>query len=534
MSARTRATNGSSGRLQRAGDPLRLWSERVRVASARRGRAVRGPIYARGALRASRAWLEVLCGAYAAFVLGLAGCQSSGEPLLGDAQVAWDATDSGRDADVQDAAASLSDAGAAPSDASDPSSDAAEHLETVLLTGRLVYEAREPNASWTNWSTLTERPARRVLVRVYRGDSLISQAETSDDPAEAGAFAVQVPAQATDVDRVEFVAAGARGDGALAYAVADPGFHPRAQPHDLFEPKPLARVWSVVRAVRELAPGATLRILEAEGAGAFHVFDAVQRAYAVYAQHASEPLQKVVVWLGLQTRFTCGTCMASEPVETLNATFQHQVWLDGGGDQRYWSEALTLHELGHFVLNALSHPATEGGPHAIGTPTHPGQAFNEGWATFFSSALRASPLYYDKQGSKLFYADLGARRYSEGLPAWQRPEAALGLLQRIDENEVAAMLWDVRAQLGSLEPLLEALRSPRMREPPFARGYTRRVWRDPEDLGQYDDTEDPHAHLADLFDALRCAGALTAAELDAVTQPEQHYPYPSEEPLCGK
>jgi hypothetical protein len=464
----------------------------------------------------------------AALVFCLASCEGPGgfsddrdgsalPPI--DARVEADAGSPAGEGGAQDAAA--------------PSPDAAEHLETVLFTGQLVYEAREPNASWTNWSTLADRPARNVLVRAYRGDTLLNEAETSDDPAHPGEFAIRVPAEPSDRDRLEFVAAGARGDGALAYAVADPGFYPRALPHALFEPMPAARVWSFALAVRDLAQGATLRISEAEGSGAFHVFDAVQRAYAVYARHATEPLHEVVVWLGMGTRFECGTCMASEPIEALNASFLHQVWLDGGSDQRYWSEALTLHELGHFVLNALSHPATEGGPHAIGTPTHPGQAFNEGWATFFSSALRASPLYYDKQQSKLFYADLGARRYSEGLPAWQRPEAALGLLQRIDESEVAALLWDVHARIGSLEPLLTALSSPRMREPPFARGYTRRVWSDPENLAQYEDTEEPHAHLADLFDALRCAGALTPAELDAATQPEQHYPYPSEQPLCG-
>ena len=106
-----------------------------------------------------------------------------------------------------------------------------------------------------------------------------------------------------------------------------------------------------------------------------------------------------------------------------------------------WSDAVTAHELGHYMMNAYGYPVGEGGPHFLAVPTHPGQAFSEGWATFFSSMARGDSIYVDKQGGAFFWWDLERRAYSAYGALWTRALPWLGLLQLMDENEAAAILW---------------------------------------------------------------------------------------------
>ena len=58
------------------------------------------------------------------------------------------------------------------------------------------------------------------------------------------------------------------------------------------------------------------------------------------------------------------------------------------------------------------------------------------------------------------------------------------------------------------------------------------MWNDPERPEVYVRSDEPLPYHADFFDALRCAGAISASALDAVTEPAQHYPYLSESALC--
>src|SRR5690606_34614971 len=117
--------------------------------------------------------------------------------------------------------------------------------------------------------------------------------------------------------------------------------------------------------------------------------------------------------------------------------------------------AVTAHELGHWVMSTYGRSPGEGGQHILGIPSHPGLAWSEGWATWFSSVVRDSLVYYDKQGGVFFWIDLGARAYSGGQP-WLRPEARFGLEQLMDENEVARTLLALTTE-SSVEGMLAAL-----------------------------------------------------------------------------
>ncbi len=407
----------------------------------------------------------------------------------------------------------------------------APSLSTRLFSGTVRYDVRRPNVDLTDWTSDTSAtPAAHFGVLSYAGDDLFDATYTDD----AGAFSVRVPAAKGPADRLVIVAAGPDANRRLAFAVADPGYaastSARREP---FDPAPDPSLWSWSMPIEQLAEGGAITISQKAGSGAAHVFDTLQRVFRDMEAHfAPEDAQSVVVWVGIGTAWNCGACSATLAVELSRQTFLHQVWFDGSQrDQAYWSDAVTAHELGHYVMAAYGYPASEGGPHFTGSVTNPGQAWTEGFATFFSSLERDSPLYYDKQDATFFWLDLDARRYIDDLP-WARPLAGAGLFQLVDENEVAAMLRATELAIGDKRPILRALASDRMRVPPFERGYKLRTWSDPDHPEIYEEDRTSLPFLPDYFDALRCDAAITAEALDLITEPSVHYPYPSQMPLC--
>ncbi len=410
-------------------------------------------------------------------------------------------------------------------------SSCAPSLPTKHVSGTVRYEARVPNAERTNWSdTLSTLPAQHFTVLSYVGDSLLD-ATTTD---ELGAFSLLGPASPGADDHLSIVAAGADKRGRLAFAVADAG-HPTSTTalRSPFGRPPDPSVWSWSTALVGFTNDQTVTLVEGVGSGAAHIFETLHAVFAqMESDYAPDETPTVVVWMSPGTSWTCGACMAPSPVALAGQIFEHQVALDGSSrDQGYWSSAVSAHELGHYVMAAYGYPPAEGGPHYTGEPTHPGLAWSEGWATFFSSVQRDTPLYYDKQEATFFWFDLDARSYAPDADlVWPRPVAKQGLEQLIDENEVASMLRDTQQALGALQPMLMALASDRARVPPFERGYTLRTWRnDPSD---FKDEGISIPYLADFLDALRCAGGISATELDLITEPAIHYPYLSGSPLC--
>ncbi len=185
--------------------------------------------------------------------------------------------------------------------------------------------------------------------------------------------------------------------------------------------------------------------------------------------------------------------------------------------------------VGAVLIDAEGHVVGEGGPHSLGVPTHPGQAWSEGWATFFSSDVRGNSRYFDKQGGLFFWLDLAARGYSGGA-MWQRPTPGGGLLQLMDENEVAAILWALAPSVGR-SGMWAALADARATIGPFERGYFRRLW-GPAGPVPYYVTPQSTTCLADYLDAVLCADPGRRTAIDLVTEPTTRYPYPSGSPLC--
>lgn len=395
----------------------------------------------------------------------------------------------------------------------------------TTLSGGVRYARRGPDAAYRGWTPEAEWvPARGFLVASFRGESLVDVGVTDSD----GQFTVRVPAGEEAEDRIVVYAAGRGSTSAVAYAVADPAL-PGAWRVPAV-PGASARIWSWARSRRAMVERPVFTVSEAEGSGAAAVFESLRLAWHRARERYGRDGLPVVAWLGFGTTWSCGACFSATPVTAAGRRWEAQVWLPGDADAAWWSEAMVLHELGHWVMTSHGTSPAEGGPHFLGVPTFPGQAWSEGWATWFSADSRGSSRYYDRQGGTMFWLDLEARVPAAG--TWTRPSPGEGLLQQLDENEVAAILYRLGQGTPSRQPLYEALAAPAMNASPWARGYLRHRWR--MEGGQVVDvrrTEEPAPCLADFLDALMCQG-FPRSVMDAATEPAVAYPYPSHAPLC--
>ncbi|PTL79491.1 hypothetical protein DAT35_32260 [Vitiosangium sp. GDMCC 1.1324] len=400
------------------------------------------------------------------------------------------------------------------------------------FSAQVAYEARAANESRTDWGPLSQSPAPGFLVLSYANNGeLLDAAETDAN----GAFSLQVPTTPGAQDAVVVALAASDNAGGLAYLVADPGFDAAGE-RDPGTVGTNPRLWSYAFPSASLTDGAPLLVTEAMGSGAARVYDNLRYAYAfARAQYSGTPGKPLVVWLGYGNAWTCGSCYAAQPVLAFDIPFDAQLWLGGSlENQEFWADSVTVHELGHWTMDSYSFPPAEGGPHKLAVPTFPGQAWSEGFATWFSSNLRKDSVYLDKQGGTMFWLDIGLRSYSLGAP-WQRPTPPGGLFQNMDENEVSAMLWSL-SNAGPTAPgsMFGALAAPRMTARPFVgRGYTRRVWQVGPDGAPTDvqNTGEGIPFLADYLDSLVCGG-FPPDTVNAATEPGSAYPYPSEAPVC--
>ncbi|NVI98209.1 hypothetical protein HV824_08735 [Myxococcus sp. AM009] len=393
------------------------------------------------------------------------------------------------------------------------------------LSGTVRYARRFPDADFTGWSAEAEWvPAGGFLVASYQGATLMDFQVSGLD----GRFSVRVAAQPREEDRIVVYAAGLGSAARVACAVADPGQRGAREVTEV--PGSAARIWSWSQSTRAVAGQGVFSIAEADGSGAASVFSALRAAWHESRGRYGRAGLPVVVWLGFGTTWSCGACFAPWPVTAAGRTWGAQVWLPGDGDAAWWSEAMVLHELGHWVMASHGTSPNEGGPHYLGVPTFPGQAWSEGWATWFSADVRGSPRYFDRQGGTMFWMDLEARRPATG--AWTRPRPEAGLLQKLEVSEVAAILYRLGKGTSSRQPMYEALAAPGMNAAPWRRGYQRHQWR--VEAGQLVDvarTDIPAPCLADFLDTMMCQG-FPRWVMDAATEPESAYPYLSHSPLC--
>lgn len=117
-------------------------------------------------------------------------------------------------------------------------------------------------------------------------------------------------------------------------------------------------------------------------------------------------------------------------------------------DDDGYDDAVILHELGHYVEDAYTRDDSPGGTHD-GTPTDPRLAWSEGFATWFSAAVRGSRYYMDSNAGGGWAFDLE--------DSVTRADSALGMTQAISEQMVAEILYDMSdGAAGDDDPVTSA------------------------------------------------------------------------------
>lgn len=289
-------------------------------------------------------------------------------------------------------------------------------VATRAIRGVVRYEARHPTP--TGASSATEvRPARFVVVEALDvSDVVVGRAVTAAD----GSFTVTAPVTAKSL----VARAHATTDGHDASASPDGDVRSVHSVTVALTPQeaPLEIV------ARDAVPGGP--------AGAFHIVDTVLSGLFAVKDWTGQTLPPITVQWGRGITTEWSYYRGERPAHSGHYLLE----LLGGQRGRHTStdcdehdEGIILHELGHFVMDRLSTNSSTGGTHPAGVLVDPGLAWEEGRATWFSSAVRHDPRYQDTIGVE----PSGELRVNHNL---ERSEGPRGIGS---ESSVADVLWDL-------------------------------------------------------------------------------------------
>ena len=429
-------------------------------------------------------------------------------------------------------------------------------VATVAYTGTFSFEYQLPNAGKTDWTSTPEvwHPVGAIVFSKHAEPSQAPQIIDADYVAADGTVTLQVAKAPGALDSIVLMAATAEPlSMKLKYAVVIPDTADGEQ--KLGPQKPL-KVWSWAWPVSILTPTFAVTVPAAQSA-ALNVYYTIHGAMEATFQQYGYYGDSLIVWLRMNTTWSCGKCVWPVSTEAFGNSMKQQMFIGASAlDQSYWSDAVNAHEAGHWVMGSYGKSPGEGGTHFLGNPTFPGQAWSEGWATYFSSLLRDDTVQTDKQGGGFFWYDIGINKYGSG-KTWQKPTLSGGLLQKTDENHVAAMLWSMTSTETKnpiYEPdnarFFEALASDAMTKPwiimfspvgyaaaAYGRAYFRTLWQVAANGTFYDEiaTNFPAPMFADMLDALMCLKA-PAKPMPGwlIDLSVGDYPFPTATPMCPK
>ncbi|MFO7897757.1 MAG: Ig-like domain-containing protein [Planctomycetota bacterium] len=127
---------------------------------------------------------------------------------------------------------------------------------------------------------------------------------------------------------------------------------------------------------------------------------------------------------------------------------------DPDADNDGFDDSVITHEYGHVAANLYSKDDSPGGPHYLGDVLDLRLAFSEGWANYFSSAVRGTVVYVDTDvdGALIFEIETPAVTGAPGLPV-SGPE---------NELACSALIWDfqqsgIGVNRGAIDTPIEAL-----------------------------------------------------------------------------
>jgi len=389
---------------------------------------------------------------------------------------------------------------------------------TVLHRGQVHYEHRVfKKADDGKWTWVEKRPAAGLYVLSLQGaDVFLDQAVVGED----GTFEVLVPKEPTADHRLIFMAVGSVLGGPTV-GVVDPDLPPGTYP--LLQTGDEPRYWSWEKSSHGDEP---IVITERQGSVAVQIFQGLRQHVWLAALHRGLDIPDLHAWFGMGVTWDCGACFY--PASWQSAGAAGIAFLSSGEIEAASNDFVIFHESGHYIYDTLGPFYSEGGIHCVGVPTYPGQALNEGLATWNASILLKDPVNVRSSFGTYFYVDLermAPREY------FAPPDPRESPYQKVNETWVSATAWKMAKAVRSAHPIYAALYRPEMR-PPFRSGYTARQWWSVDEYCLPQDvmtTDVPTATLVEMLDALVCSGFPAEHVRELVSQ---HFPYDPDEAVC--
>lgn len=387
---------------------------------------------------------------------------------------------------------------------------------TSLHEGKVFYEHRSPDPTFSRWEEPALRPAADLAVGSFSDGILLDAAVVRED----GTFEVLVRDDPGEADHLVFSAYfSLMGGESTSVQVFNPDLPSGMQRTGDMGKDPTLWAWTISDPrTKEVV------IREKDGSGAIQVFENMVLSVRKNAVFLGLTAPQYSGWWAPGVDWDCGACFTDH-------TGYGQIFVSGGSYLFNRSDSVLLHESGHNAFHVMGPELYEAGQHCIGVPAPPGQALSEGHASWYSADLRRSGIQFADYGGTFFFWDIDTLRPEvPGVSLFAPPSASGGLSQHMNESWVSVVLWRLAKEFGSGAPIHESLMAKEMRVP-FASKYTGKLWWHVDDRCRPVnpmDSREPTPILSDLLDGLVCGGFPSSLVDDAV----RPYPYDASEPSC--
>jgi hypothetical protein len=171
--------------------------------------------------------------------------------------------------------------------------------------------------------------------------------------------------------------------------------------------------------------------------GAFNILEMIQRGNAMLhlADLSAVPPAPTIFWSLRNTR-VAGDVRQGQVSTTYFSLASNTAYIlgDRNTDSDEYDDSVVLHEYAHMLAARFSRDDSPGGWHAIGQSLDPRLAWSEGFANFFSGAVRNDAVYRDSSGPNginILRIDL-----EDNQPPGDRPGYD-------SEASVQSLLWDM-------------------------------------------------------------------------------------------
>jgi hypothetical protein len=301
----------------------------------------------------------------------------------------------------------------------------ADGTATQPVSGIALYQKIDVTDSGLDLKNTVMVPVRNARVEVFDPNSqaVVSVSETD----ERGAFTVAVPALPNLTIRVlsrirwyDLRVADNTSQGVL-YPISVTGIDGRA-------------------------PGSGLVLIDkTRFSGAFNILDVVQRANDLVkmADPTLPPTPVTIFWSARNTKLGFGNAAQGliGTSEFSVSTGTAYILGDRNTDSDEFDDAVIAHEYAHMLAAKYSRDDSQGGPHSMDDMLDPRLAWSEGWANFFSSAVRNDAIWrdsYGPNGAQVLRYDLGDNTLAQGPNSGYWSEAS-----------VDTLLWSLYAGLDN-------------------------------------------------------------------------------------